>query len=222
MLKKHLTSKKITATELGALRDEIRDVTVEQILKLRGTKRQEVLQDMLKIQPDSASKGHLFREYRREAMKVEKDAGGVPLYDVADKVSPESFSGTGLKNRRTPDDVVKLAEGADGHLQPGRYAVEDKAGDGAFKLDQAEDYAKRSYRAGQKGGGFKTTPESTDITYAGLIYVFSKETEAKAALVAMQDNKAIRSVLGKEPGGIHVMFVNDTGRIEPMNLGRTL
>ena len=214
MLQRHLTSKSITATELGRLRDEIREVTVAELMKLAGKKRATVLHEMLELQPDSVSKGLLFREYRREAMKLETDANEIPLFDVSDGARPESFSGAGLKNRRTPDDVVHVVAESEGHLQPGRYAVEDKTGKAAFKLDQAEDYAKRSYDAGKQGGGFKTTPHSKDITYDGLIYVFSTKNEAEAALGVMKDNKLIENVLGKEPGGIHIMYVNDYGKID--------
>lgn len=217
MLQRHLTSKSITATELGKLRDEIREVTVAELMKLPDKKRATVLHEMLELQPNSASKGLLGREYRREAMKLETDANGIPLFSVSDGAIPESFSGAGLKSRRTPDDVVHIAAEAEGHLQPGRYAVEDKTGKTAFKLNQAEDYAKRSYNAGKKGGGFKTTPHSKDIAYDGLIYVFSTEDEAKAALEMMREKNVIKKILGKEPGGIHIMYVDRNGKIARMS-----
>ena len=47
--------------------------------------------------------------------------------------------------------------------------------------------------------------------------MFSTKPEAEAALRAMSENKTIKSVLGKEPGGIHVMFANETGKIRPMS-----
>jgi hypothetical protein len=181
-------------------------------MKLRGTKRAEVLHEMLAIQPDNASKGHLFREYRREAMRAES-VGGTPVYGVSDGASPESFHGADLKNRRTPDDVVHIHEEATNQLGPGRYAVEDKTGEGAFKIDQAEDYARRSSNAGKKGGGFTQTKESKATVYDGLIYILSTKGEAEAAHEAMNANALVKKVLGKEPGGIHVMYIDKYGKV---------
>jgi hypothetical protein len=213
LLAKHLTSKSISDAGLSAFRTELREMTTREIMKLRGTKRAEVLHEMLAIQPDNASKGHLFREYRREAMRAES-VGGKPVYGVSDGASPESFHGADLKNRRTPDDVVHIHEEATNQLGPGRYAVEDKTGEGAFKIDQAEDYARRSHNAGQKGGGFTQSKGSKDVVYDGLIYAFSTKDEADAAIALMRNNGIIKNVLSKEPGGIHVMFIDVLGKVK--------
>ena len=217
LLAKHLRSKSITDAELSAFRGELREITTREIMKLRGTKRAEVLHEMIAIQPDSASKGRLFREYRREAMRAET-ARGKPVYGVPDDASPESFHGDDLKNRRTPDDIVHIHDEAKNQLGPGRYAVEDKTGEHAFKIDQAEDYARRSYKAGKEGGGFTQTKGSKTTVYDGLMYVFSTEGEAKAAVRFMEENAIIKKVLGKEPGGIHVMFIDDFGKVERVKL----
>jgi hypothetical protein len=97
------------------------------------------------------------------------------------------------------------------HLPRGRYCIEDKTGEGAFKLDQAEDYARRSF-----SGGFKATPQSTSADYDGLVYVFSRGPEATTALKRLQGNPTTLAILGKHPGGIHIMFFDETGRLEPL------
>jgi hypothetical protein len=171
-----------------------------------------VLHEMLALQPDEASKGHLFTEYRREAMRAEK-VDGSPLYGVSDGASPESFSGADLANRRTPDDVVHIREAVENQLGVGRYAVEDKTGPGAFKIEQAEDYARRAYKPGKPGGGFTQTKGSTKTVYDGLIYVFSTEAEAIAGRESMQGNRVVQKLLDEEPGGIHVMYVNRVGKV---------
>src|SRR4029079_18729414 len=90
VLARHVKSKSITAGELSSLREELREITARELVKLRGSRRAQALHEMLEIQPDNASKGHLFREYRREAMRLE---GGTarPVYGVSRDASPESF-----------------------------------------------------------------------------------------------------------------------------------
>ncbi|HWO25379.1 MAG TPA: hypothetical protein VNO30_41850 [Kofleriaceae bacterium] len=125
--------------------------------------------------------------------------------------TPGKFSGAGLARPRTPDGVVtvKLQPDVEAHLPPGKYAIEDKAGQGAFKLDQARDYARR---ASDQAGGFKLTPHAKEAEYVGLVYVFSRESEAKAALKRMTDAPEIKQLLGRHPAGIHVMYFDgETG-----------
>lgn len=130
--------------------------------------------------------------------------------------------GKGLgTTKRTPDGVADVTAKARG-LPPGRYAIEDKAGKGAFKLDQAEAYAKRSDptlprrtpgTTGDATGGFKLSPTSKTSEYDGVLYAFSTKAEAEAAIKMMQGSKWTGPLLGKHPGGIHVMFVDATGAL---------
>jgi len=39
------------------------------------------------------------------------------------------------------------------------------------------------------------------------------ESEARAAMSAMVDNRLVTKVLGKEPGGIHVMYIDRFGKV---------
>jgi hypothetical protein len=169
---------------------------------------------MIELQPESASKGHLFTEYRRDLM-TGMTHEGKPLYDVDGK-QPKHFEGSELAQKRRPDDVVQIRAQVEGKLPPGRYAIEDKAGDTAFKPYQAEAYARRSVNAGKEGGGFNLTPESTTSEYDGIVYVFSRRAEAENALEQMLARSArIPPLLGKHPGGIHVMYLNaKTGTLE--------
>ena len=105
---------------------------------------------------------------------------------------------------------MQIRSQVEGKLPPGRYAIEDKAGDNAFRPYQAEAYARRSVNAGKEGGGFKLTPESATSEYDRIVYVFSREHEASSALDQMRDkgDEILSSLLGKHPGGIHVMYLN--------------
>jgi hypothetical protein len=136
-----------------------------------------------------------------------------PLYDVDGK-QPHPFEGPDLARQRKPDDVVQIRAQVEGQLPPGRYAIEDKAGDNAFRLNQADAYAGRSVNAGEKSGGFRLAPQSMTSEYDGIVYVFSRRTEAKVALARMSDSKVIRPVLGKHPGGIHVMYLDMDGLLK--------
>jgi hypothetical protein len=99
--------------------------------------------------------------------------------------------------------TVKLQPDVEAHLPPGKYAIEDKAGPGAFKLDQARDYARRAY---VQAGGFKLTPHAKTAEYVGLVYAFSRKSEADAALERMAQAPEINKLLGRHPAGIHVMY----------------
>jgi len=139
---------------------------------------------------------------------------GELLYDVEGK-QPKPFEGPDLAQRRKPDDVVQIRAQVEGKLPPGRYAIEDKAGDTAFRPNQANAYARRSVNVGKEGGGFKLTPEATTTAYDGIVYVFSREHEASSALKQMSDSKITRPLVSRHPGGIHVMYIDaDTGTLK--------
>jgi hypothetical protein len=107
-------------------------------------------------------------------------------------------------------------------LPGGKYAIEDKTGDNAFDIAQAKDYAKRADQSlarrqdgeldvGRATGGFKRTQNGTTSEYDGLIYVFSRQSEAEKALKRMTDVEAISKVLG-EPARRHSRDVLTPGR----------
>ena len=212
MFMKRLPKGSLTEVQVDEFRRYIRRSTLDYIESLERPKdRMDALYRMLDLQPDPGSKGELFHSYRTRFMEAEIDIGGQKIYDV-DPVATTRFLGKGLKNPRTPDAVVDVRPDVKAHLPPGRYAIEDKTGEGAFKLDQAEDYAKRSY---PKAGGFKATPYSKKAEYDGLVYVFSRRSEAVAALKQLRGSDAA-PILGKHPGGIHVMYFSANGRLEPL------
>jgi hypothetical protein len=150
------------------------------------------------------------------------------VYSVEGKRPEHAFEGPDLAMKRRPDDAVQIQAEVEDQLPRGRYAIEDKTGDHAFKLDQAEDYARRSdsklarrhdgdLSVGERTGGLKLTPESTTSEYDGIVYVFSREDEAIKALDKMRDNKIIYPILGRHPGGIHVMYLDAAdGRLKMM------
>jgi len=91
---------------------------------------------------------------------------------------------------RTPEDAVVLNANF-GKLKKGRYALEDKAGEHAFRIDQARDYA-RGLAADK-------------TNYDGLIYVFSSEADARVAYDKLFGDTVTKKLLGVD-GGIHVTY----------------
>ena len=210
----------VRAVDIDNFRRLVRQRTVDYLMAVRlkdPVEAQQALYDMIGIQPDPASGGHLFTAFRQRLMSADPEGA----YTVAGK-RPPPFEGSDLLKRRTPDDVVDIRAGVEKRLPGGRYAIEDKTGPNAFDIHQARDYVKRSDPAvarraggdpayGMATGGFKRTPTSTTSEYDGLVYVFSRESEANTALKRMADDPTIRPVLLRHPGGIHVMCINDSG-----------
>src|SRR5882724_1118487 len=98
-----------TLTEAGyeEFRRLIRRRTVDALAAIEDpAERVKTLYKMLELQPENASKGHLFTEYRRDLMTrtMHEDQ---PLYDVDGK-QPQPFRGADLAQRRKPDDVVQI------------------------------------------------------------------------------------------------------------------
>lgn len=69
--------------------------------------RVKTLYKMLELQPESASKGHLFTEYRRDLMSRTMHEGR-PAYSVEGKRPEHAFEGSDLAMNRRPDDVVQI------------------------------------------------------------------------------------------------------------------
>jgi hypothetical protein len=213
---------KVTETGVETFRRTLRARAVEGLMRIPAESRMPVYEAVAGHMPDEPSRGHFFTAFREAVMK------GSPLvYDVETfgKTSkPAPFEGKDLKKPRQPDGVTKIRDGIEGQLPGGRYAIEDKTGPNAFIMKQAEDYARRSdselarrpdgeLGVGEDKGGFKLTKESTESVYDGMIYVFSNEAEATAALQRMNDNKIVGPIVGKHPGGIHVMYMSAEGEL---------
>jgi hypothetical protein len=165
----------------------------------------------LESQPDgSASKGHLFTAYR-EARMV---SGGemVPMH--GERAMTVVREADGRSVTRTADGalMVTSAPTAAGAPGAGPHLLEDKAGPGAFKLDQAEDYARGfgTRRAAQvlPPGVYGPVQE-----YQGIVYFFDNVDNARAAFTKMQGSPVTRGVLGRRPGGIFVSYIDSTGNI---------
>jgi hypothetical protein len=220
----------LTEAAYEEFRHVIRRRTLDALTAIEDpAERVKALHKLLEIQPENASKGHLFTEFRRDLM-ARTMREGQPVYSVEGKRPEHAFEGPDLTMKRRPDDTVQIQAEVEDQLPRGRYAIEDKSGDHAFKLDQAEDYARRSdsklarrgdgdLSVGNDKGGFKLTPESTTSEYDGLVYVFSREEEAEKAVDKMVKDNIVRSVLSKHPGGIHVMYLDNDGVLKIFRKG---
>jgi hypothetical protein len=99
---------------------------------------------------------------------------------------------------RTADDAISATRRVPGSpLEPGKkYLVDDKAGSGAFKLDQAQDYSNAFNREGKL-----TT--SNGKQYDGLVYFC--DSEATANNIANKINKLNEN--------IHIAYFDSKGAI---------
>ena len=188
------------------LRVRLRTIAAEHLATVTpGSRQRSHLMEMLDLQPDNKSRGELFTAYRKETMRRRfPDEDVVPGHDIESLHVPGSGK---LKKQRTPDDVVEQHIDLEGFLPSGRYAVDDKVGN-AFKLDQAEDYA----RAMIEGPKRRTaTGPLVDVEYDGIVYVFTDEGYAKLAYKKMQENRLTAQVLDRSDRGIHVLFLDDDG-----------
>lgn len=172
-----------------------------------GAERMRALRSLLDLAPDNRTRGELFTAFRQRQWA---QAGGTTRVMGADgnAVSPTfDFPEFGTSGRRTADDLVDFAVG-NGRLPPGRYAIEDKTGAGAFSLAQAQDYART---AAPRRGLRRSPTAAADSDFTGLVYVFSSSTEADNALRLMRNDPLVSAALGRSPGGIHVAHYDDLG-----------
>jgi hypothetical protein len=222
------------SSRMSGFRDNVRMSTCDYLMTIGSPReRCDALYGLLDSMPagDSRTRGEVFTEFRRRVMELEVDADELAIYDVEPMLpngkvaKPVPFTGDDLANTRTADAVVDVRSEVEAHLPAGRYAIEDKTGKGAFKLDQAEDYAKRSSETiarraegdlakGAATGGFRQTADGTESVYDGIVYVFSRSSEAQAALRKMAENDLVAPLLGRHPGGIHVFQFNEHGLLE--------
>ena len=168
--------------------------------------RRDALDGLLELQPDSKSKGELFSAYLRIGRP---SAGERHVLDVP-------FEPPVAPSRRQPDDV-NLGSDLDVSLPPGTYAVEHKAGPKAFNIDQAEGYA-RSFSA----PGRPVTTSGRPAEWDGVVYVFSTRTEVKTARGQMQRSTVVRPLLDRPQNGIHLLFLDEAGSLQPFTTGATL
>ncbi len=192
-------------TEAGydKFRHNIRSRTVKYLHQIEdGGEQMKALHEMIDAQPDSGSRGHLFTEFA----KKDKAANKVLPYEEG---TPKSFTGSDLNKIRTPDGAANVAKKNRLELDEGRYAVEHKTGPGAFKMDQAEDYARRA----REGHGFRLTKGGQIAEYDNIAYVFSNQADAEAAMNQLSNGQLTNRLLDRNPGGFHVMFYDEQGEL---------
>jgi len=160
---------------------------------------------------DSATKGHIFGEYRRAMFRRMR---GVALRD-RDRLSLHVDRGSGKTVSRNADGAMEVGRlRGESAPPPGKYFVEDKAGKGAFKLDQAEDYA-RAYQGPPGQKRMHLTPDSGPSDYKGIVYVFDGLDNAKAARTALGGgNYGTKQALKHKDGGIFISYYDTDGRLQ--------
>jgi hypothetical protein len=198
-----LPKRALVESEVDDFRRLIRRRIVDELMEIdEPAERTKKLYELIKMQPDNASMGHLFTEYRNRAMG-----------DVADlQVTGTKPMFTRKDVTRYADDVLYVKGAVYKNLPQGRFAVEDKTGKEAFKIVQAELYAKAR---DPKLNVFKPTPNSTE-SFDGIVYVFSRGSEAEKALYQLKMDKLTKNLLGVESGGIHVMYLDADGELKMM------
>jgi hypothetical protein len=207
----------ITSTRLSSFRKALRRAEVDHIHSLPVELRRAALDDLLARQPDQASKGHLFSDFRTESFARLEDEFGDPLVASFDDVT--SFHGADLTNRRTPDGALTIAGHREGFLPPGTYAFEDKVGPGAFKIEQARDYARRFDPTlprrtpgpfGEATGGFRAGPTGQQAEYDGVVFAFANEDDATSASILLKEDPITASATGRHPG-ISIFYLDTSG-----------
>jgi hypothetical protein len=181
---------KTEAASGQAIRDNLRTAILDVINNpnVAPTERARLLQRFLDVQPSNGDRGELFSQFR---------AANPPRGVESLNLGPGSTTLQGTTRRADGAlEVLNTPAGSRG-VQPGTYLVEDKAGPGAFRPDQAERYS----RALDAGGGQITAANGQQ--YRGLVYFFSNRAAAEAAsdqVSALNQN-------------IHVAYYSERGTV---------
>ncbi len=176
-----------TRAAQSAFRGKLRDACVNAALKRQGEEQMVALQELLGLMPNSKMQGELFTLFRQRTM-------GANFQGLRTQKSGE-LRPANISTKRTFDDVLQVRRaGGKGAPPPGRYAVEDKSGSGAYKPDQAQRYSAALERDG------KITMKTGD-EYEGVIYFFDTQKAYEGAIKTLKDMHA----------KIHVAYYNDEG-----------
>jgi hypothetical protein len=132
------------------------------------------LRELLGTLPDNRSQGETFTEFRERLAGI---SGSTVSY-----MQPLPNAEVRLPNGRFADGAIQITQGPPGTPPSGRYLVEDKSGDNAFKADQAQRY---SDQLRTNGGNINTTGDPPQL-YIGIVYNFDNEPAARAALPTIQ------------------------------------
>src|SRR5262249_6403256 len=180
---------KTEAASGQAIRDNLRTAMLDAIRNAPEAERPGLLQRFLDAQPSNGDRGELFSQFRRT-----NPPGGIETLNLA----PGSTTLQGTTRRADGAlQVLDPPHGSPEGLHPGTYLVEDKAGPGAFRPDQAQRYS----TALEHNGGRLTVQNGQN--YEGLVYFFSNEANARAAFGQMS----------RLHPNIHVAYYNEQGTV---------
>jgi hypothetical protein len=158
-------------------RQAVREAVAEQIAATQpGTKQMALLREFLDAAPDSGTKGAIFTEYRRKRTEAKT------LHPRIDRIDD---AGYGLPNNRNADGAIAIKGAVKDGPPVGRYLLDDKAGDKAFKIEQALDYDKLVTRGKlQTGKG----------SYDGIVLIFENYAAAEDAARILNSKKVGKKI----------------------------
>lgn len=211
----------LTSNKYSDFRRRLRQQIIDHVTTTQTTRTQQVelkrFLDMEGIEP--GFKGELFQMYQRH--RAQQAGSGMSLIDVEPTtgqrgkiVLPEVRTEGGSRFRE-PDGAVNITSpsGMTGAPPKGNHLVENKAGPGAFKIEQARDYHRLFSEAPETN--LRLTSGGRERDFKGLIYIFDSPESARSAARAL--SRESPSLLGPP---IYVLFLDTDGSIRPINPAR--
>ncbi|KAB2910722.1 MAG: hypothetical protein F9K40_02045, partial [Kofleriaceae bacterium] len=205
-------------------------------LMLGGVVDSKPVKGLLDLLPDPASKGHFFREFvRADLARAVTDVGDdlkVPRIKLGDQLDDFPLQHKTPPGTKAPtrdfDDVYDVDQplGPNGP-EKGIWLAEYKSGPGAFKVQQALDYAamlEHAQRLDFEATGSTAVKEGfkPQIKQAkGVAMVFDNKASAVSAMEKLAEAEgaggdAFRKMFGsQDKPGFHIGFYNkETGKLE--------
>lgn len=168
------------------IRQNLRTATIAAIYNAPATERGVMLTRFLRLQPSNGDRGELFSQFR---------SASLPSSISAVDFGTNSTTLAGMARRA--DGAVNVERRLPRSPAPGTYLAEDKAGAGAFRLDQARRYSEALTASGGR------IAAQNGQQYDGVVYFFSNFANARAA----------RSQIRALHPNIHMAYYDELGTL---------